>query len=89
MGTGNVTPGLPWDKLASVQTQLIPWGFKSLPADWAASSMGTHGVAGACWMWRWGVHGQRALCSGQGFRIPGEGEVDISKTGKLRLGKAA
>lgn len=46
MGTGNVTPGLPWDKLASVQTQLIPWGFKSLPADWAADSMGTHGVAG-------------------------------------------
>lgn len=45
MGTGNVTPGPPWDKLASVQTQLILWGFKSLPADWAAGSMGTNGVA--------------------------------------------
>lgn len=47
MGTGNVTPGPPWDKLASVQTQLIPWGFKSLPADWAAGSMGTNGGVAA------------------------------------------
>lgn len=36
VGTSNVTKGPPWDKAASVQFQLIPWDFKSHPADGAA-----------------------------------------------------
>lgn len=68
MDTSNVTEGAPWDKAASVQTQLIPWGFKSLPADREAWE---HVV----WMGACGYEGEgsmgRELCSEQDSQVPG------------------
>lgn len=68
VGTSNVTEGAPWDKAVSVQTQLISWGFKSLPADRAAWEQ-------VVWLRACGYEGEgsmgRELCSGQGSQVPG------------------
>lgn len=67
VGTSNVTEGPSWDKAASVQTQLIPWGFKSHPADRAAWEQVVQ--LGACGCEGEGPMG-RELCSGQGSQVP-------------------
>lgn len=76
---GNVTTGPPWDNVASIQTHLIPWGFKSLPADWVAWE-------GLVWLGACGCGGGQSLgrelsVLDRAFKFP--------QTGKLRLGKTA